>query len=157
MAFTPAGAVDAVAAQLATVSGGVGPIHKYRRLVRSLADASALLSDPGTGTLRGAYVSWSRATVRRDSGHPSSAGIVMALTITVELVRGIEDAAGSELAFRDTVFEVLQTINRKGRIYADASHQGPLEAQQIGYLQVADSLLLHYAQLALELHGRTAP
>ena len=157
MSFTPAGAVTALTDLLATVES-VGLVHAYRRTARTLNDMHALLFDSTVGKLRGAYVTVSRMVVGgREFGSPTSAGVLTTVTLQVELFRGIEDAEASEVTFRDTVFDVLQAVNRRGKIYSASSHQDPMSAPQIGYIVLADAALLHYALCQVEIRGRTAP
>ncbi len=157
MSFTPDTARAATKTILEAISS-LGVVHDYRRVIRTLPDVNALLFHAATSKINGAMISLPRITTTRDFGNPAQAGVMTSIAINVELFLGLEDASASQKTFESTiVFDVLQAINTRGRIDANASHQEPANATQIGYIALADATVLHYALIAFELRGRTAP
>lgn len=156
MSATPSGVVGAMVSLLGTVSS-VGVVHPYRRVIRTVPQITALLTDPATGKLNAAYVSLQSMSATKDFGGAGFAGVLTTFVVRVELIRGVEDASGSEEVFRTTVFDVMQAVNAGGKFYAAASYQGAMSATELGYLSFADAVLVHYATLAVEVRGRTAP
>lgn len=156
MSFTPTTAVAATKTILEGVAE-IGRVHNYRRTILSTPDMHRHLFAEPLGKIAGAFISVPRVGASRDFGNPTVAGVLTSVIVQVEMFRGLEDAAESELAFRAAVFAVLQAINTRGKIDAFASHQGPAEASQIGYIAFTGDTVLHYALLSFELRGRTSP
>ena len=159
MAFTPDGAVEAVATQLETVAA-VGRVHRYRRSVKRLEDVATLFrDDASTGKLFGAFVSVAGLPVGdpRETGSPLGAGVIQTVDLRVEMFRGVEDAEASEMTFRAAVFAALQALNTSKRVYTDASWQGPASAPVLGYIEFGGSVVMHYTEITLSLRGRTHP
>lgn len=158
MAFTEPGARAAVKTHLDTVTD-VGMTSDYRRAFTREADVREHLYSSALGKIRGAWISTARIGVAsREFGSASGfAGVLTTYTFRIEVVQGIDDANASEKDFASHVDAIVHAFNRRGRIYADASHQEPMQAPTIGYLQLADMYLLHFAELSFELRGRTSP
>lgn len=159
MAFTPDGAVEAIAAKLETVAA-VGHVHRYRRSVKRLEDVATLFrDDASTGKLFGAFVSVAGLPVGdpRETGSPLGAGVIQTVDLRVEMFRGVEDAEASEMTFRAAVFAALQALNTSKRVYTDASWQGPASAPVLGYIEFGGSVVMHYTEITLSLRGRTHP
>lgn len=158
MSFTPDGAVDAVDGVLATVAS-LERRHKYRRTLKTLADVNGLLQGP-SGKYNASFTTITGMPVGpREFGAPGAlgAGVLTTFRLQIELFRGLEDAIASEVLFRNTVFDVLQAFNRRGKFYAAASHQDPMSASPIGYIMLAETVLLHYAVCQMDVRGRTSP
>lgn len=159
MAFTPDGAVEAIATKLETVAS-VGRVHRYRRSVKRLEDVATLFrDDASTGKLFGAFVSVAGLPVGdpRETGSPIGAGVIQTVDLRIEMVRGVEDAEASEMTFRAAVFAALKALNTSKRVYADASWQGPASAPVLGYIEFGGSVVMHYTEISVSLRGRTSP
>lgn len=155
MAMTIDGAVDAIAATLGAVSG-IGQVHKRRRRVTNEEGIQRVFVS--NGVINAATVSWrSLGGSLTDGGSGSVIGVLSTLTFDVELVYGFEDATATEITFRTLVWNVLMAFNGAGKVYAAASHQERMTADEIGYMLLADTALVHYAKLALSIRGRVSP
>ncbi len=166
MSFTPAGAVSALAAVLRTAAPDT-LVHEYRRTFRTQEEfAERTLTDGTLGdpVVQAALVSVQSMTIDepRNFGNGATAigqgaGVMTTVAFKVEVVRGLQDAEASEVAFRNTVFAMMQAVNTLGKLYLAASWQGPMSATQISYLGLDDFTILHYATLEMTMKGRTSP
>lgn len=163
MAFTPDGAVEAVATQLETVAS-VGRVHRYRRSVKRLEDVATLFrDDTTTGKLFGAFVSVAGLPVGdpRETGSPTGAGVIQTIDLRIEMMRAVEDAEASEMTFRASVFAALQALNTSKRLYdygtGTYAVQGPASAPVLGYIEFGGSVVMHYTEITMSLRGRTSP
>lgn len=160
MAFDPETCVTATVDLLKTTS--VARVHAYRRLLLKLEHCHAHLFDAATQTFNGGFCTLRSISVdERDktmgNGLATGASVLTEFAIQIELFATLDDAAASEVTFRQRVFEVCQAFNRRGKLVATASHQSAMTTETIGYLGLADTATLHYASLIYRLRGRTSP
>jgi hypothetical protein len=163
MPLDPNSLIDAVATQLATVSG-IGVVHKYRRKVQSEAEALALWVPTGDTKINAWSVSLNEPaanSVRGPGfgavGSGQSGRVTTDFGIAIEAVYGIDDAAQSEVTFRDLVWRVALSFNGIGLLTNQVVNQGPMQWERFGYLALAGMYHTHYARLAGTFMGQVRP
>lgn len=154
MAFDVQAAMDATAG-IVQDHTTVGKVSTYRRAIGTSSQLHAHLFDDATQTFNGAFLNLRAITV--GDGDRTLGSVITEFAIQVEVFASIDDAAASEVTFRDRLFGITQAFNTRGKILAAASHQSPMSTETIGYIALADAVLLHYASLVYSLRGRTAP
>lgn len=153
--ITAEGAVDAIVAVLEAVDG-IGQVHNRRRIMRNAKDVEARVMQDGK--INAAMVSWlGMPETAVDFGSPLRAGALSTLTFRIELFFGVDDEGASEVEHRALVWNIATAFNSRGLVYADASHQDRMTVEEIGYLMLADLVLVHYARFALAFRGRVSP
>lgn len=168
MAFTPAACVDALAAYLnglAGIGGGLGIVHKRRRIIRDEPAVKALLTGTaGNGKVNCWMISPAAAntTVTERGpgfnaiGTPGGGRVFTTLQFIIEGYYQIDDAAGSEETFRDLCFTVTNGLNKIGSLaIPGVTLQLPADQEQFGYIMLAGYGLYHYVRIGVGWRGQT--
>jgi hypothetical protein len=162
-ALTPNALIESVATQVESVSG-VGVVHRYRREVRDEPTAAALWIPPGGNKVNAWSVTLAEPAANNTRspgfgavGSGQSGRVLTDFGIAIEAVYAIDDAAQSEVTFRDLVWRVALSFNKIGLLTADVVNQGPMQWERFGFLVLAGMYHVHYAKLRGTFMGQVAP
>jgi hypothetical protein len=161
VAFTPATLIAQAKADLEAVAG-IGLVHDRRREVRDESGARLLWYHEGQGRIHAWSVTLGdgpTAKAARTPGFgPRGSGqkgtVLVDLALQIEGVMGIDDAAASEVTFRNLSWDVLNAFNAIGLLTADTVHQDPLQWERFGYLLLAGAYHVHYTRMTGRYTGR---
>lgn len=149
--MTFAGAVDALYAVIVSVDAAA-KVHKYRRAMGDNRVVTSILTDTN-GKLNGGFISLESVP---DGEKQMSTGLIATFRLKYEMFFGVDDANASEVTFRNKVEAVFLALNG-GRIYAAGSGQTPALMSTLSYFMTDGGVLLHYAELRVDITGRVLP
>lgn len=159
--MTPDKQRKALVAVLRSVRG-VSRVHDYQRIVRTEDEIRTRLADE-QGRVNAWMIAPAASTTmvtERGPGHAGKgvAGAGNNLTTFQWQIVGyhyIDDAAATEKTFTDLVFSVMQTINSYGLLAIDGiAHQLPCDVETLGFVNLANLMLCHFARLNVGFTGR---
>lgn len=134
---------------------GLGQVHTFEPVALQAGQVPATMG--GSGTI----LYW---TVKRESTSEQRLTNVETErqhTIVVRGYREVGDASVSESAFQAQVETVMQTFRPTYQVPtstgAHAELFGPMQCRQVGHRVLAETFLVHYAELAVEAQERVTP
>ncbi|OPY15245.1 MAG: hypothetical protein A4E66_00164 [Syntrophus sp. PtaB.Bin001] len=136
---------------------GIGVVHDYKRYARSIADFRKIMTPTGGTGVNGWVVSRQKTASRQATMGPKGQ-IERTHIFSISGIYALDDAAGSETTFQETIDAIFEAFKANGTLNGTAISHQQIQVEDVDVTpesELGDDLY-HTADLTLEVLERTA-